>query len=192
MKKLNLAWLLHASGRQASEAEALSLIDRLYGTALRLTNDPRRAEELVKDAHAQAFPSREGAERGERLKLGLFTRLYALYRRRCGVVCSSPNGDGAPEEAADLSCEAGDGRHLLWALLDADIKAALDGLPIPLREVVWLRDVEGFSYDAVATILAVPRESVVSRVGRGRRLLYGRLTDRADGVGAPVAAGERS
>lgn len=190
--KLNLAWLLHASGRQAFEAEALSLIDGLYGTALRLTCDSRSAEDLVHGVYEQAFQSRERVERGTRLKVWLFARLYALYRHRCSGACSRPTEDGAQEVEADISSGAGDGRGLLWAVLDSEVKAALDELPHPLREAVWLRDVEGFSNAAVAAILAVPLDTAVSRVGRGRRRLYGRLTDRADEVGAPVAAGERS
>jgi RNA polymerase sigma-70 factor, ECF subfamily len=52
-------------------------------------------------------------------------------------------------------------------------------LPQPFREAVWLRDVEEFSYADMAKMLDIPMGTVMSRISRGRRLLYERLTSRA-------------
>ena len=41
---------------------------------------------------------------------------------------------------------------LTRATLDADLQAALDGLPDAFRQAVWLRDVEEFSYADIARI----------------------------------------
>lgn len=71
----------------------------------------------------------------------------------------------------------------------ADLRAALDSLPTPFRQAVWLRDVEECSYAEIAQIEAVPVGTVMSRISRGRRLLYVRLTDGA--VGATEAVGQR-
>ena len=69
----------------------------------------------------------------------------------------------------------------------ADLRAALDSLPAPVREAVWLRDVEEYSYAAIAQMEAVPLGTVLSRISRGRRLLFVRLTDGAVADRAPVA-----
>jgi RNA polymerase sigma-70 factor (ECF subfamily) len=64
---------------------------------------------------------------------------------------------------------------LTRATLDADLQAALDALPDTFRQAVWLRDVEEFSYAEIAKIVGVPVGTVMSRISRGRRLLYERL-----------------
>jgi RNA polymerase sigma-70 factor (ECF subfamily) len=56
-------------------------------------------------------------------------------------------------------------------LLDRDITRAIDSLPEEFRMVVVLCDVEGFSYQDIATMLNIPIGTVRSRLWRGRRLL---------------------
>ena len=48
-------------------------------------------------------------------------------------------------------------------------------LPDAFREAVWLRDVEEFSYAEIADMLDVPPGTVMSRISRGRRMLFERL-----------------
>jgi RNA polymerase sigma-70 factor (ECF subfamily) len=79
-------------------------------------------------------------------------------------------------------------RILLSGTLDADLQAALDLLPAAFREAVWLRDVEEFSYAEIAGMLGVPIGTVMSRISRGRRMLFQRLTQPS---GHPVEAATR-
>jgi RNA polymerase sigma-70 factor (ECF subfamily) len=71
--------------------------------------------------------------------------------------------------------------------LDADLQAALDELPGPFRQAVWLRDVEEFTYAEIAEMLDVPIGTVMSRISRGRRMLFERLSSSAVAPAAPVA-----
>ena len=64
---------------------------------------------------------------------------------------------------------------LIDATMDADLQAALDALPDTFRQAVWLRDVEEFSYAEIARMLDIPAGTVMSRISRGRRLLYEQL-----------------
>jgi RNA polymerase sigma-70 factor (ECF subfamily) len=64
---------------------------------------------------------------------------------------------------------------LLRSTLDADLQRALDALPDIFRAAVWLRDVEEFSYAEIARMLDIPPGTVMSRISRGRRLLYQQL-----------------
>jgi RNA polymerase sigma-70 factor (ECF subfamily) len=70
-------------------------------------------------------------------------------------------------------------RILLRQTLDADLQAALDALPDAFREAVWLRDVEEFSYAEIAEMLGIPIGTVMSRISRGRRLLFEKLSTAA-------------
>ena len=59
--------------------------------------------------------------------------------------------------------------------LAPELQAAIDALPLAFREAVWLRDVEEFSYAEIADMLQVPAGTVMSRISRGRRILFDRL-----------------
>jgi RNA polymerase sigma-70 factor (ECF subfamily) len=78
-------------------------------------------------------------------------------------------------------------RILMRATLDADLQAALDELPDAFREAVWLRDVEEFSYAEMAEMLGIPIGTVMSRISRGRRLLFERLSGAGRGERVEVA-----
>jgi RNA polymerase sigma-70 factor (ECF subfamily) len=174
------------SGADAFASEALGFLDPLYATALRLTRNRSDAEDLVQDTFVKAFRSADRFERGTNLKAWLFTILHNTWRNRVrdasrhavdvdsGLVEQAASRPGGP-----IALETPE-RILMRDTLDADLQAALDGLPAAFREAVWLRDVEEFSYAEIAEMLGVPIGTVMSRISRGRRLLFERLSQSAD------------
>jgi RNA polymerase sigma-70 factor, ECF subfamily len=161
--------------------EALSHLDSLYGTALRLTRRTQDAEDLVQDTYLKAFKSAHQFERGTNLKAWLFTILHNTYRnmRRSDVRSPVDVDSEAVDRAADGAGNQDTPEQLLSrATLDADLQAALDALPEPFRQAVWLRDVEELSYAEIAKILDVPMGTVMSRISRGRRALFEGLQGR--------------
>lgn len=170
-----------ADARSAFEAEALSYLESLYGTALRLMRNPADAEDLVQDTYVKAFRFAGQFERGTNLKAWIFTILHNTYRnRRRDAARDTVEVDSERVELARADPARGDTPEqiLMRDALDTDLQAALDSLPGPFREAVWLRDVEEFSYAEMAKMLDVPAGTVMSRISRGRRLLYERLTER--------------
>jgi RNA polymerase sigma-70 factor (ECF subfamily) len=158
--------------------EALSHVDSLYGTALRLTRRPADAEDLVQETYLKAFRAEAQFERGTNLKAWLFTILHNTFRnqRRHDVRNPVDVDSETVEQAADLVAQEHTPEQLLTReTLDADLQAALDALPEAFRQAVWLRDVEEFSYAEIARIVGVPIGTVMSRISRGRKLLYERL-----------------
>ena len=159
--------------------EALSYIDSLYGTALRLTRRPADAEDLVQDTFLKAFRSSGQFERGTNLKAWLFTILHNTFRnmRRHDGRNPIEVDSEVVEQAEDVAGQNQTPEQLLTrATLDADLQAALDALPEAFRQAVWLRDVEEFSYAEIARMIDVPIGTVMSRISRGRRMLYERLS----------------
>ena len=166
------------AGEDAFTTDALSYIDSLYGTALRLTRRPQDAEDLVQETYLKAFRASRQFERGTNLKAWLFTILHNTFRnmRRHDVRNPVDVNSETVELAADLAGEQHSPEQLLTRdTLDADLQAALDALPDNFRQAVWLRDVEEFPYADIARMLDVPIGTVMSRISRGRRLLYQRL-----------------
>jgi RNA polymerase sigma-70 factor (ECF subfamily) len=169
----------------AFQAEALASIDGLYRTALRLTRVAADAEDLVQETYLKAFRAADRFQPGTNLKAWLFTILHNTARNRVrdrareAVTFNSdtlervvdapiPSGGGpAPETPETL---------LLRETFDPDLKAAVEALPDAFRQAVWLRDVEEFSYAEIAAMLSIPVGTVMSRISRGRRMLFDRLS----------------
>jgi RNA polymerase sigma-70 factor, ECF subfamily len=182
----------NAGEDRAFSDEALSYIDALYGTALRLTRRPQDAEDLVQDTYLKAFRASKQFQRGTNLKAWLFTILHNTFRnmrRHDGRNPVDVNSETV-EQAADVAGDERTPEQLLTrATLDSDLQAALDGLPDAFRQAVWLRDVEEFSYADIAAIVDVPIGTVMSRISRGRRMLYERLAPKRTGAAARAASG---
>jgi RNA polymerase sigma-70 factor (ECF subfamily) len=154
----------------------------LYRTALRLTRNAADAEDLVQETVLKAFRAADSFDAGTNLRAWLFTILHnsarnrARDRARDTVLVDSEAVDRAAERPPDFQ-PGGDTPEslLLRATLAPDLQAAIDDLPEAYRQAVWLRDVEEFSYGEIAGMLSVPMGTVMSRISRGRRMLFERL-----------------
>lgn len=65
--------------------------------------------------------------------------------------------------------------QVMHAELESRLQAALNSLPIKYRTAVILRDVEGLSYEDIASTLHISIGTVKSRILRGRDLLRDKL-----------------
>jgi RNA polymerase sigma-70 factor (ECF subfamily) len=177
---------LRASGNDAADGgefaqAALSHIDSLYGTALRLTRRAADAEDLVQDTYLKAFRSAHQFEPGTNLKAWLFTILHNTFRnarRHDGRNPVEVDSEAVERAGAVGAGEESPEQILTRATLDADLQAALDQLPDAFRQAVWLRDVEELTYAEMARVLDVPIGTVMSRISRGRRGLLDNLRAR--------------
>lgn len=61
------------------------------------------------------------------------------------------------------------------AIADIEIQAAINKLSPKFRQVILLRDVQGFSYEEISQIVNIPLGTVKSRVNRARIKLQGYL-----------------
>src|SRR5947208_2944227 len=171
----------------AFEAEALASLDSLYRAALRLTRVPADAEDLVQDTYLKAFRAADSFRPGTNMRAWLFTILHnsarnrARDRARDTVAVDSDIVDRAADTAPPAGHAAGAGETpetlLLRETLAPELQAAIDDLPDTFRQAVWLRDVEEFSYAEIAEMLNIPAGTVMSRISRGRRMLFERLRE---------------
>jgi len=173
------------------EREALASLDSLYRTALRLTRTPADAEDLVQDTYLRAFRAADQFTPGTNLRAWLFTILHNAARNRArdrarGMVDVDSE---IVDRAADVTnafpgraLESGETPEtlLLRKALAPELQAAIDALPPAFREAVWLRDVEEFSYAEIAEMLTIPVGTVMSRISRGRRMLFDALSARRE------------
>ena len=157
--------------------QALSYVDSLYGTALRLTRRPADAEDLVQETYLKAFRAEAQFERGTNLKAWLFTILHNTFRnqRRHDVRNPVDVDSETVEQAADVAAGDQTPEQLLTRqTLDADLQAALDALPRRFASRLVTRCGRVFVCGN-RRIVGVPIGTVMSRISRGRKLLYERL-----------------
>jgi RNA polymerase sigma-70 factor (ECF subfamily) len=179
------------TARDDFASEAVEYVDQLYSTALRLTRNPADAEDLVQDTYVKAFRSARQFRAGTNLRAWLFTILQNTFRNLRRDTGRSPVD--VDSERLDVLAPSDGARtpeaRLIAAASDEAVRAALEGLPEPYRQAVWLRDIEDHKYEDIARLLDIPVGTVMSRIARGRRLLQARLA--ADSAPA-TAAGEAS
>jgi len=169
-------------------------MDRLYGTALRLTRNASDAEDLVSETVAKAWSCLETLQDPDRClpwMLRIMTNLFISEKRtvRSRTVhetyVEEPGDEDTPFSLFDRLHQP----FLLWwgnpeqEFLDQvtknDIERAVMDLPENFRIVVLLSDLEGLSYTEIAETLDVPVGTVRSRLARARGLLQKSLWDLA-------------
>jgi RNA polymerase sigma-70 factor (ECF subfamily) len=187
--------------RSFFEAEVQRLLNRLYGTALRLTRNGTDAEDLVAEALAKAWAKVDQLQDRQSFEKWMFRILVNTFlsdrRRRTEL----PAGDDVDEAAGADGFSLFARLHqpfLLWwgnpeqdflnKLLREDIERALDRLPDSYRLAVILVEINGLSYAEAAGTLEVPIGTVRSRLNRGRALLQRSLWRQAGqfGIGPGV------
>lgn len=169
------------------ETEALAHLDALFGTAMRMTRNPRDAEDLVQDTMLAAFRFFDRFEPGTNCKAWLFKILTNTfinrYRKKVREreVTDALFEEDAPSLMSEDVAEAARNPEasIVRPLLSDEVKAALDQIPHDYRMVVVLADIEEFSYKEIADILDCPVGTVMSRLHRGRRLLQKLLREYA-------------
>lgn len=177
------------------EQEALSFLDALYRTALRMTRSEADAEDLVQETYIRAFRFRDQFTPGTNLKAWLFriitNTFINSYRRKAAQPPTTELDDVEETALYRRMADAGGGasepeRAVLDSVIDGEITAALEELPERFRTVVLL-DVEGFAYREIAEMLDIPIGTVMSRLHRGRKFLQRRLYDLARERGIAAA-----
>jgi len=172
-------------------------MDRLYGTALRLTGNPDDAEDVVAEAISKAWSSLDDLRDIQSMDGWLFRILnntfVSFWRRR-------RTRDEVEREAVETSDAEGFSLFqqlhqpfLLWwgtpeqqflnDVLQEDLQKALDSLPDGFRVVIVLVEVQGYTYDEVSGMLEIPVGTVRSRLSRGRALLQKALWKQASEAG---------
>jgi len=180
-----------ATGEQRTrefESEALPHLDALYGLGLRLTGgDESAAQDLVQETMLRAYRAWDSFELGSNCRSWLMTILRNTfindYRKRKSRP-ASVDYDEIAERPVFMDAKATDPEGKFFSrLIDREVIAAIEGLPIDFRIPLVLADVEGLGYQDIADLLEVPVGTVKSRLFRARRRLQRGLYDYAIEMG---------
>jgi len=160
---------------------ALEHIDSLYGYAMTLARDKTEAEDLVQETYLRAVRAFGQLVPNSNLKSWLFVIMRNAWLNQVRHIRSGPRFvelDDEDNDAGQWTDHRVADPYVLYVrkLEREEIKAAIDNLPSLYREIIVLRDLEGFSYQEIATMLGCPAGTVMSRLGRAREKLRGLLT----------------
>jgi len=155
---------------------ALAHADALYGYAMTLTRNSSEAEDLVQETYLRATRAEKQPPLDGNLKAWLFVIMRNAWLNEVRHNQSGPRfveleTNGQPEDA-----RANPHVVYLRKLEREQVREAIEKLPEAYREIIVLRDIEGFTYQEIAMVLECPAGTVMSRLGRARAKLRASLS----------------
>ena len=163
---------------------AMEHIDSLYGYALTLTRDATEAEDLVQETYVRAASAANRPDPDSNLKGWLFVIMRNAWLNQLRHKNTGPRFvELDPGEPPPVETQENPHVVYLRKLERQQVRDAIQSLPHAYREIVVLRDIEGFTYQEIATVLDCPAGTVMSRLGRERWKLRQMLQPRIRRVG---------
>lgn len=179
-----------AQKRERFEKLAMPAVDALYRQAMKLTNNPEDAQDLVQDAYERAFKAFDSFRPGSNFEAWMTTiernayfNQYAKAKRRPQRANDSTGeyDDWDIYSASDHSSEGlkSAEQEYLDGFAPAEIMQALDSLSPERRQVFIDTAIDGKSYKQVAKEQGIKIGTVMSRLNRARAQLKDELTEYA-------------
>jgi len=165
------------TARARFEQEALPYLGRMYSAARRMTRNNTDADDLVQETFARAYccfhQFQQGTNLHAWLRRILINTFIATSRKRHRELqrrCFAEIEDWQLARAQEVTPAGLKSAELevLERLPDPAIKEALQQLREDFRVTVYLADVEGFTYQEIATTMGIPVGTVMSRLHRAR------------------------
>jgi len=158
--------------------------DALFNGICRMVNQRQDAEDLAQEVFVKAFRNIARFEG----RSAFYTWLYSIavnavisHRRKAGTrrrLAAVSLDAGTDDQAIDVAdCSTLPDVAAEHHELGDRIEQAIARLDDEQRVMVVLRDIEGFDYEAIGTMLGCPQGTVKSRLHRARLALREQLKD---------------
>jgi RNA polymerase sigma-70 factor (ECF subfamily) len=161
---------LHEPDEHARFAQILlPHLGAAYNLARWLARDEHDAEDIVQEAYLRALRSFAGLHASSDGRAWLL----AIVRNTCYTWLEKKRVRGHTMELDEvrhaIDADALSPEKLLLRKEDSQsVRQAVEALPVELREVVVLRELEGLSYKEISTVADIPLGTVMSRLARAR------------------------
>lgn len=164
--------------KSAFDALVLKYQHKILMLVRRYVRDPSEAEDVVQDAFIKAYRALP-AFRGDSAfytwmyRIAINTAKNALVaagRRPLSFDVEAQDAAGAEFRSRLRDTDTPE-RLLLTEEIRSTVNRAIDGLPEDLRTAIVLRELEGFSYEEIASTMECPVGTVRSRIFRAREAI---------------------
>lgn len=151
-------------------------LDAAYNLARWLTHSDQDAQDMVQEACLRAYRFLPGF-RGGNSRAWLLT----IVRNTCYTWLHQHHTDEVfQEELHEVESAELDPETIYMHSIDQQrLQAAIASLPVELREVTILRELEELSYKEISAIAHIPMGTVMSRLSHARKRLQRELLQRS-------------
>jgi RNA polymerase sigma-70 factor (ECF subfamily) len=185
---LSLVRRVQRGDKGAFDALVLKYQHKLVKLVMRYVRSPAEAEDIAQEAFIKAYRALPQF-RGDS---AFYTWLYriAINTAKNAVLSRDRSPidydlDRNYEESYDMQGRMKDAETpeglVLTDEIRATVNAAIEALPEDLRTAIVLRELEGLSYEEIATTMACPVGTVRSRIFRAREAIDKRLREVFEG-----------
>jgi RNA polymerase sigma-70 factor, ECF subfamily len=178
--------------------EIVPHMNALRSFALKMTNDLDESEDLVQDTLLKAFRFFDKFEKGTNAKAWLFQIMKNSFINNYRKHASEPEKvdyEDVQNFYENIKADQVKSSHFqgdaFSDVLDDELATALSVLPDDFRTIVFLSDIEGYTYEEIADFLDCPIGTVRSRLHRARKMLYAILYQYAEKRGYVKTFGKK-
>ncbi|MEW6054349.1 MAG: sigma-70 family RNA polymerase sigma factor [Nitrospirota bacterium] len=179
---LELVALCRKGDVDAFEALVAKYQKRMFNIAFRMTGNNEDASEIVQDAFVAVYRNIKGFQERAGFSTWLCTIVLNLSRNRLKQIASGRTREAYslndPLPSVQGTCNrdiASDNPSVLDTLEKREVQQKVQGciqsMDGDYRELIILRDVQGFSYREISDMLTIPEGTVKSGLSRARAAL---------------------
>ena len=171
---------------QNGDAYAFDLLVRRYKDPLlnfiyRFLGDFVESEDIVQETFYRVYKNKHYYKEVAKFSTWIYTiagnlAKTELRRRKRRRVFSIHKETAAEKELELPDLQSDPEKEVNTIVTEKIIQKAITSLPQKFRQVIVLRDIQGFSYEEISSIIKVPLGTVKSRVNRARLKLQDDLS----------------
>ncbi len=173
------------------EEEFYPHADALFTFAYNLTYNEADAPDLVQETYLKAYRFIASYREGTNAKAWLFKILKNAFINHYRKQSKQPSrvdyeeivSYHDKEEGSSLTGYVDLRQELYQNMIGDEVTMAVNSLPVDFRVVIFLCDIEDFSYEEISKIVDIPIGTVRSRLHRARNMLKEKLRSYAASQG---------
>lgn len=147
--------------------------DQLLNFVYRFVGNRSDAEDIVQETFLRVYKNKHYYKEIAKFSTWVYTiagnlAKTELRRRKRHKIFSVSNFVNDEKDYDIPDREIGPDKKVDGTIKEDYIQKAIEKLPPKFKEVIILRDIQGFSYEEISQILNIPLGTVKSRVNRGR------------------------
>ncbi|MFZ0390882.1 MAG: sigma-70 family RNA polymerase sigma factor [Calditrichia bacterium] len=147
--------------------------DQLLNFVYRFVSNRTDAEDIVQETFLRVYKNKHYYKEIAKFSTWVYTiagnlAKTELRRRKRHKIFSVSNFVNEERDYDIPDREHSPERKVDGSIKENMIQSAIEKLPPKFKEVIILRDVQGFAYEEISQILNIPLGTVKSRVNRGR------------------------